>query len=300
MAAVVQLHFVAAHARVEQRHADGATVVGHEDENGIVAQTFLVEQRGEPTHVLVDIGHHAEEEGDRQRLVGIGLAVLRGHQQRNVGRVERKVGEEGLAGGLAIGDPVHGLVEEDVGAIALGLANLAILVPQPGVGISVPPVLGGRGDVRRRKPQRLLEPAILGTIRIAVTQMPFAELPGAITGGGKQVGHGGQAPAQERAAAGDVHRSVAQGVEAAENFAAGWGAHRRDVKIGQPDALRVELVDVGSFEHRVAEAGKVAIARVIDEHQDHVGASRPRHCFGRQEQRQRQDRIPPVHARPFG
>ena len=68
VAALVVLGFVAAHARVVELDAGGAAVVGHPDEDGVVAQAGFLEEGFEPAHVFVDVGDHAEEVGGASDL----------------------------------------------------------------------------------------------------------------------------------------------------------------------------------------------------------------------------------------
>ena len=75
----------------------GAAVVGHEDQDRVLAQPRLAQHRVEPADVLVDVGDHAEEAGDVRRQVAIGVAVAVGHEQRAVRGIGRDVGEERLA-----------------------------------------------------------------------------------------------------------------------------------------------------------------------------------------------------------
>jgi hypothetical protein len=46
------------------------------------------------------------------------------------------------------------------------------------------------------------------------------------------------------------------------------------MKIGQSHALAMELVEMGRLEHRIAVAGKIAVALIIGYHKDYVGRSR--------------------------
>src|SRR3712207_8299783 len=52
----------AAHAGVERVDAGRAAVVGHVDEDRVVAQAAVPEERLQPAEVVVDVGDHAEEE----------------------------------------------------------------------------------------------------------------------------------------------------------------------------------------------------------------------------------------------
>src|SRR5439155_25985348 len=61
MAALVILGLLAAQAGVEGLQAGGATIVGHEDQDGVVAQAGLAQGGFEPGEVFVNVSDHAEE-----------------------------------------------------------------------------------------------------------------------------------------------------------------------------------------------------------------------------------------------
>src|ERR1700727_835663 len=48
---------------------------------------------------------------------------------------------------------------------------------------------------------------------------------------------------------------------------AGWAY----VKLTEPGGLVVQLVQVRGLDHGVSIAGKISVARVVDEHKNHVG-----------------------------
>lgn len=63
-----------------------------------------------------------------------------------------------------------------------------------------------------------------------------------------------------------------EGSTAAHEGSAGWGAGRADLEVGETGRFFVELVDVGSSDHFVTHAGKVAHALVIGDDHDDIGA----------------------------
>ena len=61
--------------------AAGCTVVGHEDKDGVVGDPLLLEQLHELGHVVVDVGDHAVELGNRNlRVPFIGLVYSSGQK----------------------------------------------------------------------------------------------------------------------------------------------------------------------------------------------------------------------------
>ena len=61
--------FSASHARVENIAAGGGSVVGGEDEDGVLFDAEINEELAGFADVLVDVGDHAEEGGDPGLLV---------------------------------------------------------------------------------------------------------------------------------------------------------------------------------------------------------------------------------------
>src|SRR5437016_1027025 len=77
---------------------------------------------------------------------------------------------------------------------------------------------------------RLLEATLLRQVRIAVAQVPLAEVSGAIAVGGEDLRHRGNPPPDERPSGTDGRRPVVQGVEPRHQLAACRRAHWRHVK----------------------------------------------------------------------
>ena len=212
-------------------------------------QAGFVEERHEPAHVGVDVADHREVAhevafcpGRHARQLGVGhhflhhLDVLVRREERPVRRVGRQVGEERFPGSGTALDPVDGVVEENVGAVAGEF--FAFAVPAVGVvEVVVAPVIRHGADVRGREPQRLLESAILRAVWVIVAEVPLAEDAGAVALFAEQVGHRREVRPQERAAAAHVDRAVARRVEPCHERAACWRAHRRGVVVGEAHAL---------------------------------------------------------------
>ena len=90
VAALPQRNLLAAHAGVVEVHAGRAAVVGHEDQDGVVAQAGFAQELFEPAHVLVDVRDHAEETGHIPRQIREHLTVAVFDEQRPVRRVQRE------------------------------------------------------------------------------------------------------------------------------------------------------------------------------------------------------------------
>ncbi len=100
VAAVVEGGLAVAQPGVPHLHARRAAVVGHEDEDGVVAQPGVAQERFEPLHVLVNVGNHAEEPGRAFALVAVFLGRIereRSHRARCISWAH----QAGYAGALS-------------------------------------------------------------------------------------------------------------------------------------------------------------------------------------------------------
>ena len=277
MAAFVDLRLLAAHPGVVQdlRILAACAVVGHEDQDRIVAKAGLLQVAFEPAEIVVDVGDlTVERRVDSLALVLADLGI-RGRigfddHVRAVRRVGRQIGEERLAHSVLLADPVHGLVEEDVGAEALVLLVRAVAV-EHGVEVRVAPVVGQRGDAPRAVVQRFPEAAVLRAMGVAVAQVPLAEVPGGVAGAPEEIGHRRQFPAHHRTPLTDGGAAVAHRVDARQQLAACRRAHRRHVEVREAHALGVQPVHVRRLQHGIAVSGKITVALVIGHDEDDVG-----------------------------
>src|SRR5262245_52399412 len=109
----------------------------------------------------------------------------------------------------------------------------------PIIEVIVIPGIGCRTDMRGRKPDRLLKAAIFGTVRVGVAEVPLAEYSGAIAGSGKDLGHCGKVPTQQRSSAADVHGRGGECIAPSHQLRACWSTHGRYMEIGEPDSFRI-------------------------------------------------------------
>ena len=272
VAAVVFRVLLATHAAVVAAaalQAAGGAVVGHEDEDRVVGDPLLLEQLHEPGHVVVDVGDHAVELGDRDLPVSfVGLGVFLGAEVRAVRRVGRDVGEEGL---VFVGlDELHALVEPDIGAEPF--ETLMLAVDDVGVvEVVVAPVVGRLPNTAGLVIDAVLEAPVFRAVRVAVAQMPLAEHAGGIAVAAEDIGHRDFATAQHVASLNGVPDADAIGIAAGHQRRTGRCAGGVDVEVVQQRSLAAQLVDIGSLDGRVAGKGHVAIALVVGDDDHDIG-----------------------------
>ena len=250
-------------------------VVGHEDQYGVFFQARLLESTHQLAEIFVDVGDHAVELRHRvgHALVGIRLGIFFVDQVRPVRRVGGKVNEERPI--LVLVDELQGVVEPDVGAVAGNLLGLAVAEVDV-VEVVVTPVVGPLTDAAPAVAEDVVETLVLRAVRVVIAQVPFAEHAGAVAGRLEHLGHRDFVGAHQRAAHDRVPHAGASGVAARHQRTTAGRAGGVDVEVGEPNALAVELVHVGRLDHRVSVSGQVAVALVVGNHQDNVGAGRRR------------------------
>ena len=128
-------------------------------------------------------------------LLAVAVDVVFRAVERAVGGVGRDVGEEGLVARADLSIQWMRLVEEDVGAVALGLLEGAV-VEDGGVEVGVVGgVAAGAGvglaDAARAVDEDLVEAAVLGLIGGLVAEVPLAEDAGGVAGGLEVLGERG-------------------------------------------------------------------------------------------------------------
>ena len=92
----------------------------------------------------------------------------------------------------------------------------------------------------------------------------------AVAGGGEDLGHRRKVAAQVRAAAADVHRAVAQRIDAGHELPAGGCAHRGHMEIREADTLGLQPIQVRGLQHGVAVPGEIAVALIVDQHEEDI------------------------------
>ena len=118
---------VSTHAGVVSIDPESASVVVHEEDDGIFFEAGLVEEVEEAPDVLVEVGEHAKKVGRVPvDFAVVGRAVFVRDDDRFVGVVGGNIAEERLFVFCTFADPAHGLAVEDIGAVALAGFGLSI------------------------------------------------------------------------------------------------------------------------------------------------------------------------------
>ena len=275
-AAHVRRAFGGAHAGVEDLHAGGAAVVVHEDDEGVLGDAERFDLGHEPTDVLVDVVDHAEEVLGvlTEPLSFVQRGVFRSGVVRPVRSVRRDVSvERTLGGGLAF-DPLGRLLEEFVGAVALGLHELAVV--QQGraiIGILRDIAAAARvalADAAGAMDVHLVETALVRLVFGFVAEVPLAEDTCPVTGLLQLLGKRHRSEGHALAFEDRVRDAVLELVTAGQQGAARRRARRRDLEVGEPDALGAELIEVRRLEDRIPVGAQVAIALVVGQDEDDV------------------------------
>ena len=167
-------------------------------------------------------------------------------------------------------------VEIDVGAVPRGLHLLAV-VEQDGVRVPIL-VLARFGRLSQSAPamhERLLEPLIDRTHRIAVAQMPLAEHAGGVACPGQQLGERGLIRVHHRAT--DVGVDTARAVVVATGHQAGprGRTHGTDVEGRHGRTALGHRVDIGRLDGLVPGGPEIADALIVGHDQDDI---RPLRC----------------------
>ena len=202
MSALPDLGLLAPHPGIEILRPKQAAVVRFENQNGVFRQALVIEELHQLAHVPVDVADHPQVKAEpifettvQMIELGIGenfgnrLAVLILRPERTMGSVGREVTHKWFFLFGRLRNETLGLVEEDVGAIALELFFLPV-VNVDVVEVIVPPVGGNRRDGGGRVPDAFLKSTVLRAVRIVSPEVPFPKYPGRITRVRKVIGHG--------------------------------------------------------------------------------------------------------------
>ena len=262
-----------AHPRIEDAHSAGAAVVVHKDDEGVLFEPPLGEFREQSAEVVVDVRDHAEEL--RRSLALVARLVLGAHLQRTVRRVRGEVQVEGLPAFYAL-DPLRRLREKDIGAVAFGLLELAVVFDERGE-IRVARRVAARAgvvlaDAAAAVDEDLVEAASLRLILVLVAEVPFAKHACGVTDG---LQHLRQRDGVERHALAfqdGVGHAVLEFVPAGEQRTARGRAGGADVEVREPHAFAVQPVEVRRLEHRIAMRRDVAVALIVGEDENDVRA----------------------------
>ena len=258
---------------------EDAAVVTGEDDEGVVGKVQLVQG----VEDLADAVVHVLDEGD-EFGPDVGHAWLAGFDFFDpVGRwlngvvrgVVSEIEEEGGVFRAAGGDVIHGPLGEEVGCMALGVDDVAVVAHEVVAVAEVGPVIVHHVA---EEAVEVVEPPVERGVGRFQAEVPLAD-DGAVVAGGLEVGRnhdgivGEVAPGVFGPVADDAGDAHAVGVAAGEECGAGGGA---DGAVGEEvvhgRAFGEKPVNGGRPDVRGAEGGVVAATEVIGEDDDDVGA----------------------------
>ena len=176
------------HPRVEDLSARGASVIVHEDHQGVLSQAKGLDLRQNSADVLVNIMEHAEEVFGvlPESLAFIEGSVLGLGVIRPVRCISGHPGEERPLGGGFAFDPPSRLGEELIGAVAGGLHELTIMQNRwPVIGILRHVTTTPRitlTDATRAMNKHFAKAALVRLILGLIAEVPFAEDTGSVAG----------------------------------------------------------------------------------------------------------------------
>ena len=274
--------FLGAHTGVENFCAGRGAVVVHVNDERVAGEVLGVEECEQATDVFVDVVDHAEEMSDGLGVgAGADFALVEGGVlgAGGVGRVRgvgRDTGEERTIGFLGRFDPARGLGKKDIGAEAGGFRERAV-VADDGIEVGVAgDIAAGAGiglaDAAAAVDEDLVEAAGAGLIGGFVAEMPFPKNAGGVTGGFQDLSEGGGVESEALAFEDGVGDAVFEFVTAGEERGASGRASGADVEIGEAHALSAESVEVGRLEDGISVSGKIAVALIVGDDEENVGA----------------------------
>ena len=188
-----------------------------------------------------------------------------------MGGVGAEIDEERLVVVLHLVDEAGGVVEENIGAESLGGGGLAV-VEIGAVEIGVVPIVRRLADAAAAVAQDLLEAAVFRAIGVIVAKVPLAEHASVVAGIAENRSQRDFVGAQHGTAHDGVPDARAIGPMSGQKRGSRRGAGGGDVVIGEADALSVQRVEIRRLQDRVSVAGEVAVALIVGDDQDDIGA----------------------------
>ncbi len=173
VSALPDLGFLSSHPGIEILRAKQAAVVRFENQNGVFGQALVIEELHQLAHIPVDVSDHPQVKAEpilqatvQMIELGLGqclsdyLAVFFLWPEGPVWSVGRNIAKKGFFLLDRFRNETLGLVEEDVGAIALELFFLSV-VDVHVVEIVVAPIGGNRRDGGGGIPDAFLKTPVL-------------------------------------------------------------------------------------------------------------------------------------------
>jgi len=107
-----------------------------------------------------------------------------------------------------------------------------------------------------------------------VAQVPLAENARDVAGALERLRNRGGLEGEPLAFQDGVGDAIAKLVSSGHQRRPRGGARGADVKVGEPDALVMDPIDIGGLQHRIPVTRHVAIALVVGENENDVGLKR--------------------------
>ena len=96
MSTIILAPFTATHAAIVHVRTTGSAIVSGKNEDGILSEPFLFQERPHRTDVVVDVGNHPEKVGHTLALLGVRRAGFHRRMHRPMRRVGTQVNKEWL------------------------------------------------------------------------------------------------------------------------------------------------------------------------------------------------------------
>ena len=164
----------------------GHTIVGHKDEDSVFLKVPFGELGHEPPYVFVDVFDHTIEAGGLggETEVGEAFGIGRRRDEGAVGCVGGDVGEKGFFFFLGLFHPTHGGGKKEVGAVAFGFHEGAV-VANGGIEVFVAGDVGAGAfvtlpDASSTVDKDFIEPALMGLVGFLIAEVPLAKNSGSI------------------------------------------------------------------------------------------------------------------------
>ena len=265
------------HAGIKDLHSRRAAIVVHENDQGILRDSEGLKFRQDLADVLIDVVQHAEEVLGvlAESFALVKRRILRAGVIRSVRGIGRDVSVEGTFGRGFAFDPLRGLGEELIGAITSSLHELTVMEDRRTVIRITRDVAAAAGialaDAAGSMDEDFVEAALVRLILGFVAEVPLAEDTGAITGLLQLLGQRGGAQGHPLTFQDGVGDAVLEFMPSGQQRAARRSAGRRDLEVGEADALATELIQVRGLEDRVPVGADVAVTLVIGQDEQDIG-----------------------------
>ena len=268
--------FGGAESGVVVLHTGGAAVVIDEDDERVFLDAPLFELREQFAEVFVDVVDHAV------KVLRVGIRhfvfeerlILRTGDVRPVRGIRGDVAIKRLFAVFDAFDPFRGLAEENVGAVALGLLESAV-VEDGGVEVFVSRrVAAGAGislpDAASTVDEHFIKAARGGPAVGFIAEVPLSKDAGGVASGLQNLRERGGVRREALALEDGVRDAVFEFVTAGEQRGARGCAGGADAEVLEAHALRMQAVHVRRFEDGIAVAGDVGVALIVSEEENDV------------------------------